>query len=153
MAFNYPIAIPYIIFGSVLVFLTIALSIFTWVLKHREESAKIPVIVTIFGLLAIALCLIIIPVDIFNVSQQFNPLIHASTIKWIYYGSYLTLLVFAFVLIPFAYFFYEEADEDVRRFFFMNFSVKAFCVFFAQFKFLLLSFLAFSMCSFDHGDI
>jgi len=112
MAFNYPIAIPYIILASVFVAIAIFLAVFTWVLKHRDESAKIPYVVTVFGLLAICLCLMIIPVDIFNVSKQSDPMKHAAIIKWIYYGSYLTLLVFAFVLIPFAYFFYEEADEE-----------------------------------------
>ena len=113
MAFNYPIAIPYIILASVFVAIAIFLAVFTWILKHRDESAKIPYVVTVFGLLAICLCLMIIPVDIFNVSKQSDPMKHAAIIKWIYYGSYLTLLVFAFVLIPFAYFFYEEADEEV----------------------------------------
>jgi LMBR1 domain-containing protein 1 len=113
MSFNYPIAIPWIIFGVIVVATTIFLTIVTLVLKYREEKAKIPVLVTILGLLAICFCLFLIPVDIFNVSQQEDPTRHSVIIKWVYYGSYLTLLIFAFVLIPFAYFFFEEGDEEV----------------------------------------
>jgi len=70
------------------------------------------------------LCLFIIPIDILSVSTTSdsagNQLLPADVIvqrsdnvRDVYYSLYVTVLVFAFGVIPFTYFYYEEFDEDI----------------------------------------
>lgn len=76
----------------------------------RHEAEVLPTVVTVAALTLSLLALFLIPVDIMNVS------IHAgagSQIKALYYVLYSSILAFAFVVIPFTYFYYEEYDEDI----------------------------------------
>jgi LMBR1 domain-containing protein 1 len=115
MEFTYPAAIPWVIFALVVLAIIACSTVFVWCFKDSKEWALVPSLVTISGLSIILLCSFLIPVDIFTVSQTENPTVYALAVRVLYYISYLTLLVFAFALIPFAYFFYEEDDTDVRR--------------------------------------
>lgn len=88
-------------------------------LSRNEEERKdrrLPMIVTVFGLSLTLFCVLLIPIDIFSVSNDFS---YSSTeelgkaIKIVYYVLYSLVLAFVFGVIPFTYFFYEEYGEDV----------------------------------------
>ncbi|CAG8705653.1 4921_t:CDS:2, partial [Acaulospora colombiana] len=87
------------------------------------------VLATVVTILSIALCLCTValfPVDIFLVSSTINPetgLKHSwatkeqvesivGELKFVYYGMYGLIALFCAVLIPFAYFYFEELEED-----------------------------------------
>lgn len=76
----------------------------------RHESEVLPTIVTVAALTLSLLALLLIPIDILSVS---NKLDSGGSIKTLYYILYSCILGFAFVIIPFSYFYYEEFDEDI----------------------------------------
>jgi len=91
--------------------------------SDKHESEAITSIIAVIGLTITLLCVMIIPVDILNVStmsnQQGNFTISPTevdnrnfSVKMIYYVLYGSVAVVALILIPFAYFFYEEYDEN-----------------------------------------
>ncbi|KAL0476888.1 lysosomal cobalamin transporter [Acrasis kona] len=112
MEFKYPPWIPYVILSGVVVF-TISMSfVVTWLFKSFRHKAKLPLFVSALGVSAILFSVSVIPVDIFMISQTEDPSTHGQAIRIVYYSSYLTLFVFAFTLIPFAYFYYEEGSDE-----------------------------------------
>jgi len=76
----------------------------------RHEAEALPTIVTTASLTLALLALFLIPVDILDVSLGAGK---GAEIKVLYYILYGCILAFAFVVIPFSYFYYEEFDEDV----------------------------------------
>eukprot|EP00033_Pygsuia_biforma_P000852 GCRY01000990.1.p1 GENE.GCRY01000990.1~~GCRY01000990.1.p1 ORF type:complete len:517 (-),score=105.51 GCRY01000990.1:486-2036(-) len=92
----------------------------------KHESEKLTTFVTVISLMVTLVLLMLIPVDIFAVSQtrdsDGNQRMSDSAIddqshsvKIMYYIVLCVIAVFCFVVIPFAYFFYEEMDEDVTN--------------------------------------
>jgi LMBR1 domain-containing protein 1 len=87
--------------------------------RSREESSdsKLPKFVTVLGLCLIMLCLGLIPVDIYVVSdtslseESRNAMF--DVVQILYYVLYGCILGAIFVVIPFTYFFYEEFGENV----------------------------------------
>eukprot|EP00771_Trimastix_marina_P001225 gnl/Trimastix_PCT/2279.p2 GENE.gnl/Trimastix_PCT/2279~~gnl/Trimastix_PCT/2279.p2 ORF type:complete len:519 (+),score=141.55 gnl/Trimastix_PCT/2279:80-1636(+) len=99
--------------------------------SDQEEREKLPTIITVLALTVAFLCVFLIPVDVWNVSTTTKDGVLApgitiqmaqtrgTIIKVLYYVLYCLLFIFGFVLIPFAYFWYEEDDLDItfgRRF-------------------------------------
>ena len=114
MEFNYPVAIPWVIFGlSVFLLLLLAVA-FVFAFKSSKEWALFPSFITISGLTVALLCSFLIPVDIFSVSQILDPLPFQLPIRIIYYSVFLLLLIYATAVVPFAYFWYEESDVRAR---------------------------------------
>jgi len=118
------IAFAWILFAAVL----IGIFAFCWAVvryySDKHDSELFPLLITVLGLCLTFFCVFLIPVDIYAVSSTVdsngNALftreeINTRTegIKIIYYILYCLVLVFAFMLIPFAYFYYEEDDEDL----------------------------------------
>jgi len=118
------IALPWIIFAGVVV----GTFLFCWMItryyQEKREAEFLPTLVAILGLSLTLLCVFLIPVDIYNASSssdaQGNPLLTPEQIEYrgnnlrvFYYVLYGLILGFAFMVIPFAYFYYEEHDEDV----------------------------------------
>jgi len=92
--------------------------------QHRREREAGPTVISILALVVTLLTTALIPVDIFLVSSfkstdgTFNDWASSdirhtilSAITNAYYGMYGTICVFAFFLMPMAYFFFEEKDE------------------------------------------
>jgi len=84
--------------------------------QDKRESEAIPTIVTVAGLTLVLLSVFIIPVDIYSVSTSSGISVEemqqrSNAIKIMYYILYAFILAFAFGVIPFAYFFFEEDDE------------------------------------------
>jgi len=89
----------------------------------RETSAFVSLICTL-GIAITLLCVLLIPVDIYVVSSSLNadgsqsdPGLTSRTadaIQSLYYAMYVLLVVWAFFLLPFCYFFFEEESEDGR---------------------------------------
>ncbi|EFA86778.1 LMBR1-like conserved region-containing protein [Heterostelium album PN500] len=89
--------------GVVIVFcyiIKILLSLKYWSDKH--ESERLTTFVTVTGLTLTLMCVMLIPVDILNVSTMSNSSV-----------MYACILAFALIIIPFTYFYYEEDDYDV----------------------------------------
>jgi len=92
--------------------------------SDRHESEALPTVVTTAGLTLTLLCVFIIPIDILSVSSTVNGSgerivsdadiqSRSDSIRTLYYILYSSVLAFAFGVIPFSYFYYEEFDEDV----------------------------------------
>ncbi|GAM17934.1 hypothetical protein SAMD00019534_011090 [Acytostelium subglobosum LB1] len=90
--------------------------------SDKHQSEKFTTIVSIIGLTTALLCVMIIPVDILNVSTMSNSLGNITisqndidqrnlSLRIFYYAFYGFTLLFALVMMPFAYFYYEEEDE------------------------------------------
>jgi len=118
------IALAWILFAAVVV----GVLAFSWAItkyyNDRHESEPLPTIVTILGLSLALFSVFLIPVDIYSVSSSVDgegkPLIspsdiqvRADAVRVIYYILYASMGAFIFGVIPFAYFYYEEDDEDV----------------------------------------
>lgn len=118
------IAIAWIIFGAVILGLLLFSFGVVRYYQDKRESELLPTIVTVLGLTLTLLCVFLIPVDIYNASSSANskgdPLLtheqiiaRGNTLRTIYYILYGLVLGFSFAVIPFAYFYYEEHDENV----------------------------------------
>ncbi|KAF2069994.1 hypothetical protein CYY_008686 [Polysphondylium violaceum] len=123
-------------FGIVILVLIVLNYIIVKYYSDKHESEAITTIIAVIGLTLTLLCVMIIPVDILNVStmsnQQGNWTIDPTDIssrnfnvKMLYYDSNIYLSIYSLllvlygavavvslILIPFAYFFYEEYDEN-----------------------------------------
>jgi len=86
--------------------------------QDRREAEALPTAVTVIGLVLVLLSVFLIPVDIYSVSARDGVSAddmqqRTTAIRILYYILYSFILVFAFGIIPFAYFYYEEDDEHV----------------------------------------
>lgn len=82
----------------------------------KHESEPLPFWTAVIGLSLPLFCLLLIPVDIYNVSsgESYDVIeARAQILKYVYYSLYAAILAFMFGFIPFAYFYYEEEDENV----------------------------------------
>ncbi|KAM9969304.1 hypothetical protein ACTFIR_001133 [Dictyostelium discoideum] len=119
----FPISVGWIAFAGVILTL-IALNYF--IVKYysdKHESGKITTIISVIGLTLTLLCVMLIPVDILNVSTMSNSdgtqisqdSISQRTegVKMLYYILYGSILGVSLILVPFAYFYHEEYDENI----------------------------------------
>src|ERR1700680_456242 len=114
--------------GVVIMILCIvaATLLFSWGLMRtyldKRESTALTSLISASAVSITLLCILLIPVDIYIVSSdlnsdgsQSNPdLTHSSAmaLQGVYYALYILLLVFAFILLPFTYFYFEEDSDD-----------------------------------------
>ncbi|KAJ4457938.1 putative serine/threonine protein kinase [Paratrimastix pyriformis] len=94
--------------------------------KDKDQFEKFPFVVVVLALTITSLCVFLVPVDTFNVSTMTDPATgmlypdlsiegaasRGTVVKIMYYVLYGVLFVFAFGVVPFAYFFYEEGDSE-----------------------------------------
>eukprot|EP00742_Colponemidia_sp_Colp-10_P004484 GILJ01004787.1.p1 GENE.GILJ01004787.1~~GILJ01004787.1.p1 ORF type:complete len:537 (-),score=77.19 GILJ01004787.1:248-1813(-) len=91
---------------------------------NKYEAQALPTLATTVCLTMTFLCVFIIPLDIFSVSSAVDSggvptktpeeiAAMGQSIRILYYFLYSSLLAFAFCIVPFAYFYYEEDDLDV----------------------------------------
>lgn len=119
-------SIPFLIFaGCVLAIILGNLIIVRYYLEKKsskrryddeEQGRFLPVAVTTLGLSVSIFCVFLIPVDIYSVSNQFTVSERqelGKLLKVVYYVLYSLVFAFIFAIIPFSYFYYEEAGEDV----------------------------------------
>lgn len=86
--YNFPLFLPWVVLAGMLVVVLILSTIGVFFFKDGKEGLNIvPTSITIFGLVAIMFCLIIIPVDIFNISHTYDPTIQQIVVKVLYYCS------------------------------------------------------------------
>ncbi|GAM27047.1 hypothetical protein SAMD00019534_102220 [Acytostelium subglobosum LB1] len=104
---------------------TVLLNIF--IVKYysdRHQSETLTTVVTVIALSITLLCVLVIPVDILNVSTMSNAAGNHTinqhdidqrnlSIAVTYYILYSLIILFALIIIPFVYFYYEEDDVDV----------------------------------------
>jgi LMBR1 domain-containing protein 1 len=86
--------------------------------QDPREAEPLPTFVSTLGLALVLLCVFLIPIDIYSVSTSAGLSAEemadrAQGIKVLYYVLYCFILAMAFGIIPFAYFYYEEEDEQV----------------------------------------
>jgi len=91
----------------------------------RLESNMLTSFVSTTAIAVTLLCVLLVPVDIYIVSSGLNhdgsqsdPALTSRSgdaLQTVYYALYIALLAFAFLLLPFTYFYYEEDGEDSTR--------------------------------------
>ncbi|KAK5578392.1 hypothetical protein RB653_008062 [Dictyostelium firmibasis] len=119
----FPISVGWIVFAGVILALIALNFIVVKYYSDKHESGKITTIISVIGLTLTLLCVMLIPVDILNVSTMSNSdgtQISADSIsqrtegvKMLYYILYGSILGVSLILIPFAYFYHEEYDENI----------------------------------------
>eukprot|EP00823_Brevimastigomonas_motovehiculus_P003905 TRINITY_DN2472_c1_g1_i1.p1 TRINITY_DN2472_c1_g1~~TRINITY_DN2472_c1_g1_i1.p1 ORF type:complete len:582 (+),score=128.69 TRINITY_DN2472_c1_g1_i1:67-1812(+) len=116
------------VFGVVIVILlavAVTLIVSYFIVRYYEDSTDSHCVTTFASMSAIAIslfCALLIPVDIYTVSSQLNSdgthvhpteVSHASdSMKYLYYAMYALMFLFAFFLMPYAYFYFEEGIES-----------------------------------------
>lgn len=67
----------------------------TFAFKDSKEKSSnpIPTFVTIFGLVSVMFCIIIIPIDIFNVSHIENPFIPQIIVRILYFCRFFQFII------------------------------------------------------------
>lgn len=68
-----------------IVFIVSILGTFAFKDSTENSSTPIPTFVTIFGLVSVMFCIIIIPIDIFNVSHIEDPYIPQIIVRILYF--------------------------------------------------------------------
>ncbi|EGC30922.1 hypothetical protein DICPUDRAFT_58029 [Dictyostelium purpureum] len=116
------IDLGWVIFAGCILFVIALNYIVVKYYSDKHESEAITTIIAVIGLTLTLLCVMLIPVDILNVStmSKNGTLIDAGTIasrtegvKMLYYILYGSIIGVSLILVPFAYFFYEEYDENI----------------------------------------
>jgi LMBR1 domain-containing protein 1 len=101
--------------------------VFVRVFEDKSDSEIFSTLMSIIGLSLVFISLSLVPIDIFLVSSTTNSLegikYDWGTMEYIagtqkvlsvsYYLLFGLMSLFSFVLIPFAYFYFEEWDEGV----------------------------------------
>jgi LMBR1 domain-containing protein 1 len=114
------IALAWIIFAGVVAFILLLNTIIVKYYVSRYDSEAFPQIVAVIALSLILMCVLLIPVDIYTVGTPLPDLSVKHFVGLAYIILYSAVLVTSFVLIPFAYFFYEAYDPEstlAKRFF------------------------------------
>jgi len=118
------IAIAWIIFVAVIFVVLLFSLLIVKYYSDKKEAQLGTTVVAVVGLSLTLLCVLLIPVDIYNASSSSDSHGKAlltpeqiqqrgEAIKIVYYVLYGCILVFAFAVIPFSYFYFEEDDEKV----------------------------------------
>jgi LMBR1 domain-containing protein 1 len=119
-----PVSAAWIIFSIVILLVILFCYIVVKYYEDKHEAELLPTIVTVIGLSLTMFCIFLIPLDIYSVSSSVNSSgdsiinpevlkLRGDVIRVLYYILYTSILVFAFIIIPFAYFYYEENDDRV----------------------------------------
>ncbi|KAI9031816.1 hypothetical protein CLU79DRAFT_808706 [Phycomyces nitens] len=120
------IGVAWVIYGAVSAALFIFSICFTRYFQSKHESELLATVVAIIALGLIFSTLALLPVDIFLVSSTVNPQTGLKydwatpemvsritlTVQIVYYSCYGLVGLVCFFVIPFAYFYYEEYEED-----------------------------------------
>ncbi|KAI9476205.1 MAG: hypothetical protein EXX96DRAFT_576195 [Benjaminiella poitrasii] len=118
--------IAWTVYGIVTASLFVFSFVFTRYFQNKQESEFFATLVTILALGLVFSTLILLPVDIFLVSSTVDQTtgikkewatleaveMMTMTMKIAYYVCYGLITLFSFFLIPFAYFYYEEYDDE-----------------------------------------
>lgn len=118
--------IAFTVYGIIVICVFILSALFTRYYQNKNETEFFATIITILSFGLIFSTLVLLPVDIFLVSTTVDPdsglkkdwatptvVEHMTqSIQYVYYACYGLITFFSFALIPFAYFYYEEYDED-----------------------------------------
>ncbi|KAI8330549.1 hypothetical protein BD560DRAFT_341788 [Blakeslea trispora] len=118
--------IAWTIYGIIVIVVFLCSALFTRYFQNKYESEFFATLVTILALGLVFSSLILLPVDILLVSSTVDQtkglkkewatpdVVDSMTfnLTLVYYVSYGLITIFSFILIPFAYFFYEEFDEE-----------------------------------------
>ncbi|KAI7900291.1 LMBR1-like membrane protein-domain-containing protein [Cokeromyces recurvatus] len=121
--------IAWIVYGIVVTLLFLFSIVFTRYFQNKHESEFFATLITILALGLVFSTLILLPVDIFLVSSTVDQTkgikkewatpetveMMTLSIKTAYYICYGLITLFSFFLIPFAYFYYEEYDDEETR--------------------------------------
>ncbi|KAL0073484.1 hypothetical protein J3Q64DRAFT_1775937 [Phycomyces blakesleeanus] len=120
------IGVAWVIYGAVSAALFVFSIFFTRYYQSRHESELLATLVTIVALGLIFSTLALLPVDIFLVSSTVNNQTGLKydwatpemisritmTVQLVYYSCFSLVGLVCFFVIPFAYFYYEEDEED-----------------------------------------
>ncbi|KAI8329257.1 hypothetical protein EDC96DRAFT_529615 [Choanephora cucurbitarum] len=118
--------IAWTIYGIIVLVVFLCSALFTRYFQNKYESEFFATLVTILALGLVFSSLVLLPVDILLVSSTVDQtrglkkewatpdVVDSMTfnLTLVYYVSYGLITIFSFILIPFAYFFYEELDEE-----------------------------------------
>ncbi|ETO30995.1 hypothetical protein RFI_06124 [Reticulomyxa filosa] len=79
-----------------------------------NESWKLTLFICSTALLFAFLSLLVIPVDVYFASStsEYDSSSNRNKMQWVYYGFDIVLMCFVFTVMPFAYFMFEEGQED-----------------------------------------
>ncbi|KAI7887323.1 lmbr1 domain-containing protein [Lichtheimia hyalospora FSU 10163] len=123
------VGIAWIVYGILVTgFLGVAVA-FTRHYQHKHESEALATIITILALTLVLATVALVPIDIFLVSSTVDQSTGLKrpwatqdimeqitmTIQIVYYACYGAIGVFSFFVIPFAYFYYEEYDDEEEQ--------------------------------------
>eukprot|EP00667_Euglena_gracilis_P006477 EG_transcript_6534 len=115
------VPVPWLVLGVAVLLTFAACWGFVAFFQAPHSRAAFPTAVAVLGLALCLWCLLLIPIDIVNINHQGNwgdYHLNTQLVKYMYYGCYGSLLLVAFILIPFAYFYHEEErmeDEPSDR--------------------------------------
>ncbi|KAJ6238138.1 lysosomal cobalamin transporter-related [Anaeramoeba flamelloides] len=77
--------------------------------SHKTEGEKLTKIVSILALFLPMIVFCIIPLDVYSLGGKTD---RSESLKVVYYLIFSLILVFSFIFIPFAIFFFEAEDEE-----------------------------------------
>ncbi|KAF7728493.1 hypothetical protein EC973_006046 [Apophysomyces ossiformis] len=120
------VGIAWTIYAIVSATLFVFSTLFVRHYQNKHESERFATITAIVTLALVFATLALLPIDIFLVSSTVNqhtglkqhwatPAIIANitdTVQLVYYGCYGSVAFFSFLLVPFAYFYFEEYEEE-----------------------------------------
>ncbi|KAI8997686.1 hypothetical protein BDB01DRAFT_771978 [Pilobolus umbonatus] len=118
--------VAFIVYGIIVACVFILSALFTRYFQNKHETELFATIITVLSFGLVFSTLALLPVEIFLVSSSVDQergvkkdwatpatIEHmTATIKLVYFVCYGLITLFSFALIPFAYFYYEEYDED-----------------------------------------
>lgn len=107
------ISVGYCIFGALLIGILVFNFLLVKYYIDPSESYALATVVTMLSFSVTLMCVLLIPLDIFIASGQQEYLeISHETIRELFFWLFICMLVLAFVLIPFTYFYGEEKLDD-----------------------------------------
>lgn len=116
----------WLIFAAIVLVILLVSYGFVKYYNDRHESEKFPTLVATLGLAVVLFTTFLVPVDIYVVSSSVNPHTgkpilsehdineRTTVVAALYYTLYGLFLVFASLIIPFTYFYFEEKDLETR---------------------------------------
>jgi LMBR1 domain-containing protein 1 len=110
------VVVPWLIFAGSILAVLILTGIIVRYFSDKSKSEWIPSLASWLGMTFALLCITLTPVDIYATSltesliQSKSPIF--GNIKLLYMVLYGVVTAFAFVVLPFVYFYYEAADLD-----------------------------------------
>jgi len=78
----------------------------------KDYSHPLSNAVVTFALTSSLMCILLIPADVMGSSNKQRFQMEERNLKTAYYGLYVCLVVTVFIIVPFAYFFVEDSDNE-----------------------------------------